>query len=198
MIIQCGVSDDDGVSPSLKCHINYQSGEDTIGIYGYIATGSSVSLNAQYTNPFDDLFGQLGRYADAAQFAANAAKAVGFGVKTEFNTISVFEGADGIEFSLSLYFHAYVDAEKEVNDPLKYLSRLLSPDYTLESVNDRLPAIATLDLGRKLKVQAALIDMQYDLDAPITSNGFYANQTVMLTFKTLKGVNKRMIDEIYI
>lgn len=210
-VIQCGVSDDDGINAALKCHISGNVDGTDIGIYAYIIEGSSLSLESRFNNPFegDHVGGNvLGKAGALAQEAMDVT------LKSKANSIAVWDGIGQAQFSLVLYFHAYVDAKKEVNDPIKYLLMMMSPELSevlpiglntaeemttgnVSGLKGRSPRQYVFDIGRSIKVPAVITNVSYDLSAPKTTDGYFAYNTVQLTIQPKNIFNRSEISSVF-
>lgn len=209
----CGVPDDDGVSDYLKVRITFtddlkegqkqdenSKGED-VTIVAYLTEGSSVSLSNAYTEPFAG--DQIGELFNKSVGLAQTETDLTF--NTVLNSVSVWEGTNPIDISLTLYFHAYTNAKKEVTEPIQQLLRLASaelnekiPFYSDGEFNmGRVPKTPMFDIGRKIKIPMAIVDVQYELNAPKTKSGDFAYNTVTITCNPKKMLQRSAITSVF-
>ena len=207
----CGAPDDDGISDKLKVHITFDDDPvdkqpaQKINIVGYLIEGSSVSLANSYIEPFSgDTIDGFDETLKKGLSFAKAMTDVTF--NTVMNSVSVWEGTNPITMSLVLYFHAYTDAQKEVMQPLQQLLRAASPELNqvipipLVSGDSfgRVPKSCMFDIGRKIKIEMAIDDVQYEIDAPKTQDGDFAYNTVTLSCTMKKNMQRSSVSEHFI
>ena len=208
----CGASDDDGVSDKLKVHISFTDDGGTkkkpaqeVNIVGYLIEGSSVSLANSYIEPFtgDTIDGIDEKFEKGLAFA-KAMTDVTF--NTVMNSVSVWEGTNPITMSLTLYFHAYTDAKNEVMEPIRQILRAASPELNqlipipLMSGDSfgRVPKMCMFDIGRKIKIEMAIDDVQYEINAPKTQDGDFAYNTVTISCTMKKNMQRSTVYKHFI
>lgn len=199
-----GVPTDDGVSDALKVQITQGAGESgDISVVGYMLEGSSFSLSSVWEAPFEgDHLGNAGVVDKGAQIYQTVH---GETFKTQFNSNNIWQGTEPPEVTLVLYFHAYSDAKREVDDPIRYLLQMASPELkagTIDSIPSegvigREPPPAMFDIGRRLKLNMRIKDVQYDLTAPKTKDGYFANNTVTITAAPKAMFNRSQIPNMF-
>lgn len=202
--ILVGVPSDDGVADALKVQITQQGTESgDISVIGYMLEGSSFSLSSAWAAPFEgDHLGNAGVVDKGAQIYQTV---YGETFKTQFNSNNIWEGTEPPEVTLSLYFHAYSDAKKEVNDPISYLMQMASPELKEGSIDSiptdgiigREPPPVMFDIGRRIKISMRVQDVQYDLTAPKTKDGYFAHNTVTITAAPKAMINRSQIPNLY-
>ncbi len=189
----CGAIMPDGVSPFLKAYIT--SGEHMV--VGYIGEGSSATLESLWTSPFEN--NSVGSMAGISTLANATQTVSGTTSKAKINSMLVWEGQKPPEFTLSLHFMARIDAQIEVNSPIMVLQQMASPDLKNFLPGGRRPKPVVLDIGRRQKIMHAVIQsVQYELNAPRTSTGMYAHNTVNLQISGMTAYNESEIPLMYI
>lgn len=140
---------------------------------------------------------------------------------TKLNSTQTFSGMPPIKCTMKLYFRAYQNAKKEVNDPIKQLLKWavpkeLSPDSTLVIMANE-AANGTSDVGKYISalmpsVAPTMIAMEYKgriykpmvieaisdpITSPTTSDGYYASAEVSLTISSVTAWDRQDIETIY-
>lgn len=201
----CGVISDDGISEALKVHITFKGdGENAedINIVAYYIEGSSISLSNSYIEPFSG--DQIGEMFSKASALLQTQSDITF--NTVLNSVSIWEGTQPMNVPLTLYFHAYNDADKEVNEPIRQLLKASSAELnnaipiptSMNGSAGRVPKLCMFDIGRKMKIPMSIIDVQYELDAPKTRDGFYAYNTVTITCTPKKMLQRSEIGKHFL
>lgn len=202
--VMVGASSDDGVSDALKVHITQQTGDaGDVSVIGYMLEGSTFSLSSAWESPFEG--DHLGNAGVVDKFAKIYQSSEGETFKTQFNSNAIWEGTEPPEITLTLYFHAYSDAKREVNDPIRYLQQMASPELkegslehiASEGIIGREPPPAMFDIGRRIKISMRVKEVSYDLTAPKTKDGYFAYNTVTLTAAPKSMYNRSQIPNIY-
>jgi hypothetical protein len=192
-----GVSDNDGISPYYKAFVSQDiPGVGFVTVVGYIDEECTVELQQLWQSPFEgDTVGAssgLAKVGDVTQAATGATS------KSLMNSRLVWEGANPLEFQLVVHFTAYSDAKREVDDPIRYLSMMSSPELEENLPTGQVPQLAMLDLGRKLKAQVYIKTVSYNFAAPKTKSGHWLNNTVTLNCSTDGAVNRSRIPQIFL
>ncbi|HIF9347105.1 TPA: hypothetical protein ACX6RX_003216 [Photobacterium damselae] len=214
MTITVGVPDDDGINDALKCHITFAMDDSThVNIVGYIAEGSSLSMDNHYSNPFEeDYIG--GQFLNKA--GALGQEISDLTLKTQQNSVSIWNGTGFLNGPITLHFVAYTDAKKEVQDPISYLLMLCSPELLSgkfsdlretasnaiqsggDSLKGRMPKEAIFDIGRRIKAQLAITNISFNLDAPkVKDGGYFAHNTVQLSVQSTNVINRSSINTVF-
>lgn len=192
-----GVPDNDGISPFYKAYISQDiPGVGNVIVVGYTDAECAVELQQVWQSPFEgDTVGSsssLNKAGDVAQAASGVTS------KSLLNSRLVWEGANPLEFPLVLHFGAYKDAKMEVDDPIRYLSMMSSPELNEKLPTGQIPQLVELDIGRKLKAQVYIKGISYNFAAPKTVNGNWLFNTVTLTCSTDGAVNRSRIPQIFL
>lgn len=197
---------DDGISKHLKVYI--QQGKVTV--IGYLGDGASKTLSSQWQSPFEnDTAGQansrLEKVADVMQLESGKTS------KTVMNTALIWDGTSPFELSLPLYFKAYKDAKREVDDAIMYLEQFASPELMQGNVKGEydallngtlaigaIPQPCMVNVGHKLILKSCVIEnVSSELDAPKTKDGFMTRNTVQLQIRMNRMTNKSQIQSLY-
>ncbi|UTM60415.1 hypothetical protein L4174_023820 (plasmid) [Photobacterium sp. CCB-ST2H9] len=198
-----GVPHDDGISDAFKVSITQNMGKaGHVTVVGYLTEGSSVALSSIWESPFQ------GDHIGAIQALDKAVKVYQWQssetLKTQANSASIWEGTEPPQIPLALYFHAYTDAKKQVNDPLTVLKQMASPELAEvvpvsldDAIIGREPQDAIFDIGRRIKIKMRIHDVQYDLNLPKTNDGYFAYQTVTLTASPKGMINRSQIPQYF-
>lgn len=198
---------DDGISDFFKVYIM----QGDVCVVGYIGEGASKQLTNQWQSPLEeDTAGQmmgeirqgLSRVADLAQIHTGKTS------KTVFNTAMVWNGIGPHELSLPLYFKAYHNAKKEVNDAIMWLEKMSSPelfdgDFAGALMGSKgistIPQTCIVNVGRRLILKDCLItDVSSELDVPKTKDGYMTRNTVQLQITMNRMTNRSKVDSLYI
>lgn len=196
MPVICGVRDGDGVSDFYKARLSQDiAGVGHVTVVGYVSDETTVELSQLWNSPFqDDTAGNAGGFSKAAGLAQTE---FGKTTTTLLNSKLVWEGAEALEFSLPLHFAAYADAQKEVDDPIKYFMMMASPELeNIKPIGQR-PLLVTLDLGRKIKTDVYIRSVQYDTNAPRTKTGCFAHNSVTLQCVLDGAINASKIPDYF-
>lgn len=194
--MRCGVSDDDGISPFYKAFLTQDiPGVGNVTVVGYADEECVVELQQVWQSPFEgDTVGSAG-VADKA-FSIGQTQS-GVTSKTIYNSRLTWEGANPLEFALVLHLTAYKDAKREVDDPIRYLSMMSSPELKGTPLG-QIPQLVMLDIGRKLKASVFIKSVSYNFAAPKTKNGNFLFNTVTVNCSTDGAVNKSQIPKIFL
>lgn len=192
--ITLGMGRDDGMSDFLKVFIS----QGDVMVIGYIGEGASKQLSNFWENPFEgDTVGQAGgagtKVADLAQTQLGGTS------KTVMNTAIVWEGIGPHELSLPVYFKAYSNAKREVNDAIMYLEKFASPELSENIVGaGAIPQICAINVGRRLLLPRCQIkDVSSELDGPRDRNGYMTRNTVQLSITMDRMTNRSQIQNLY-
>lgn len=190
--MKAGVSEQDGISGFLKCVIS----QGTNRVTGYIGEGSSKSFSATWTSPFEsDAAGKTSGIETAANVGQTLTGLTSVG---KLNSQMVWEGTTPPAINLTLYFQAYSNPKREVHDAIMLLEQFASPEL-LAYAGGRTPQVVTIDIGRRIKIPAALItEVTSELDQPRDSNGYMTRNTVQLTITPPTMINASEIPDLYV
>lgn len=189
-----GVSAKDGISGYLKAQIT----QGDISVIGYIGEGAVKSLTSNWTAPFEsDTLGQSTRLQTAAAIGQQVTG--GMTLINQFNSTMIWQGTTPPSIALPLYFQAYSDAKREVQDAIAYLEYMASPDLSAKLAPGQAPQPVVIDVGRRFKVTNVVIqEVSSELDAPRTRQGYMTRNTVTLTLSPKQMVNKSDILSHYL
>lgn len=210
---QYGVSNDDGISQYLKCYITDES--TGIMVVGYIGDGASKSLSSNWTSPFES--DTAGKAAGMDKVADLIQAGTGNTLVTQFNSRMVWEGTTPPTLSLPLYFHAKHNARNEVDRAIMYLEQFASPQLSGSNLSNaslptslsgakqmakdaigRTPQPVTVNVGRRFVMTNVLIlEVQSELDAPRTKDGYMTRNTVNLSITPAQMINRSEIPKLY-
>ena len=147
MANSCGVPDDDGISPFLKCKITQQINGNSISVTGYLTESCDIELRSLWESPFgQDSLGDVGKIAKTASIGQSMTENTS---KTQWNSQQTWEGTEPPEITIQLKFIAYTNALEEVNKPIMYLMQMASPELL-----GKLP----------VDVDVSEMDVSYDYD----------------------------------
>jgi hypothetical protein len=189
--MKAGVSEQDGISGYLKCQIS----QGVNRVTGYIGEGSSKTFSANWTSPFEsDTAGKAAGLDKAADVGQTVTGLTSVG---KLNSTMVWEGSTPPAISLTLYFQAHSNPKREVHDAIMMLEQFASPQ--LLQIGGQPPDVVTIDIGRRIKIPAALItEVTSELDQPRDSNGYMTRNTVQLTITPPTMVNASEIPDLYV
>ncbi len=197
MSLLCGVRDNDGISDYYKARISGDiPGVGFVTVVGYVSDESSIRLAQQWQSPFEsDTIGSsgvVGKAGDVTQ--ANT----GITSKSLLNSKLVWEGSEPFTFPLKLIFHAYSNAKREVDDPLRYLAMMQAPELNDALVPGQIPQKFILDLGRKIKAEVFVREVEWNPAAPKTKSGHFLYNEVTVQLSTDGAVNRSAIPQIFL
>nr|EKW0785620.1 hypothetical protein [Klebsiella michiganensis] len=188
----------DGISPLLKVY--FRSSTDMV--VGYLGAGSTVQLASMWQSPFESqsLGGQLGLKSNAAGTLADTVQsATDYTSKSIFNSMLVWEGQQPPEFNLTVDLMATVNAQIEVNAAITALLKMESPELNNALPLGRRPEAITLNIGRNVMLNNVVIkNVSYQLDAPLTQDGYYTHNTVTLECSGNTSLNRSNISSVFI
>jgi hypothetical protein len=194
---------DSKVSKYLKAWIAQPDKEAKIStmVVGVIGPGTSRSLQANWTSPFEQsnvggMFEKLGGIAQAKSGNTSV---------TTFSSTQIWDGNRPSSFNLNLQFYAINNAYLEVMAPLRELEKMMGPIISASSASDsaivafakdntpggRIPLPVILCIGRRMYVQNCVIEnMTVPLDKERTSGGDLIRADVTLQISTKVMLNK--------
>lgn len=191
----CGAIAADGISPYLKTYITCE--EDAVMVVAYLGDGSSASLESMWVSPFEN--GSVGSVAGISTIANMTQATSTHTSKSLINSLLVWEGHKPPEFNLTLHFMAHVDANMEVNEAIKALMQMASPELKAFVPGGRRPKPVVLDIGRRIKITEAVIQsVSFPLDEPKTDTGMFAQSTVSLRISGMSAQNRSDIPLMFI
>lgn len=191
---QYGVAASDGISQYLKCYITREG--SNVSVVGYIGEGASKALTSNWTSPFEsDTAGKaagLDKVADLAQVGT------GKTLVNKFNSQMVWEGTTPPTLSLPIYFQARNNAKNEVDMAIMTLEQFASPELGEKLVVGRTPIPVQVNVGRRFVMSSVVItEVQSELDAPRTKDGYMTRNTVTLTLTPPQMINASEIPNLY-
>mgnify|MGYP001054250945 CR=1 FL=1 len=181
---------DSRVSNHLKAWIKQAS----VVVVGVIGEGTTKELQSQWEQPFtDDSLGSMFRKAGGAIQAFT-----GLTSQTTFNTRLVWMGNLPHSINLVLRFYALSDARREVEEPIRELEKMASPDLNTALPAGRIPQYVTLSIGRKvIYPECVITGVSVPLDKETTRDGYLVRADVALQIQTSQMLNKSEIDATY-
>lgn len=196
MTIHCGVRDGDGISPYYKAFLTQEIPNlGLVTVVGYISGDTSIELAQLWSSPFEgDTAGNAGGLDKASSLAQTQS---GMTSKTLANGKLVWDGAEALEIPLTLQFVAHADAKIEVNDPIKYLMQMSSPELKDITPLGRIPQKVTLDLGRRLIANVFIKNVSYNESAAKTKQGYFTHNEIVLQLSLDGAVNASKIPSIF-
>lgn len=211
MAYSCGVPNDDGVSPFLKCKITQKIGNESISVTGYLTESCDLELRSLWESPFgQDSLGDVSKVAKTAGIGQSMTENTS---KTKWNSQQTWEGTEPPEITIQLKLIAYTNALEEVNKPIMYLMQMASPelldnlpvdvDVDFSNVSNtkvttgRIPQVAAFDLGRRTILPMRISSVSYDMNAPKTKQGHFAYNTVTITAAPKQMFNRSDIPNIF-
>lgn len=169
-----GVRDSDGISYFYKAVLT----QADKSVVGYISE-CTLESSQIWTSPFE---------GDTAGNAGGAEKLSGIGqtqsqmtTKTLWNSSLVWEGAETLEFQLTLEFIAYADAVNEVDLAVQTLLQFSAPELKDMSPTGQIPQEVILNLGRRVCSPILIRSVSYDENVPRDPSGSMTHATVTLT-----------------
>lgn len=201
MAVVVGVPDDDGISEYNKCRITQNIAGTEVTVVAYMTEECQLAFRALWESPFEgDSVGDVAAISKTASLVQSIDDKTS---KTELNSQQVWQGNEPPELNLTLRFHAYTNAKTEVDDPIKYLSQMISPELeelvpiSSDGIGGRIPADAAFNIGRKLQLVMRISEVSFDVNAPKTNQGHYAYNTVTITAAPKKMINKSQVPNIF-
>ncbi len=189
-----GVHQQKHISDYYKVWIN-QGG---ITVVGYVSRESTMELAQMWSAPFE------------GDSAGNGSKVAAFGQDqtgstsvTKWNSSLIWDGAEALKFPLKVHFLAYSDAKLEVDDPVRYLSQFSSPELSASLAFGQRPMPVSLNIGQRIiipstdKGGAFIHNVGFDYNAPITTTGYFAENTVDLVVSTDSTLSRSEIPNIF-
>ncbi|HFU2857322.1 TPA: hypothetical protein ACGQ50_000862 [Enterobacter cloacae] len=210
----CGAIMPDNISPYLKVYITDMERGDFV--VGYIGDGASASLSAEWAAPFSGMdlgsaAGQSignavsglpvvgGAIAGIAGMLKDMAGIAGIASTGVINSAMVWQGQQPPAFSMPIYFLAHSDAYREVQQPIRVLQQMASPQLKAMSPGGRVPAKVTLDIGRRIKLVNVIIqEVTYELDAPRNDDGYFIQNSVTLQITGDTSYNRDEFESMFI
>ncbi|EGQ7810386.1 hypothetical protein I6Y99_004430 [Vibrio parahaemolyticus] len=201
-VIVCGADKSaKNISQYLKCSITQSVGDNEITVIALMSGSSEMAIRNMWESPFSgDSIGDAGsmdRFTNLAQVKTQST------AKTTLSSQLVWEGAEPPEVPIQLLLSAYSDAKHEVDDPINYLMQFSSANLRanmpigLDGQVGRIPSPATFNIGRKMIAPMIIKDVSFDLNAPKTSDGYYAYNTVALTVSMPRMINRYDIPNVF-
>lgn len=186
MATYLGAPADDGISEHNKCWI----AQGGVQVCGYLSEEAQVSFRSVWQAPFEgDSVGSLAPKLSAMGQSATDRTSISL-----LNTQKVFEGMESPEITLTLKFVAYTDAKAEVNDPIKALVQMASPELNEALPFGRIPGKCTVKVGLLNMPEVVILsDVSYDANAPKTKDGYFAYNTVTVTCTLEQAINKSQV-----
>lgn len=192
-----GMTRDDGISQYLKVYIEKDiPGHGLVTVVGYIGEGASMSLQSQWNPPFEnDTVGDTS-YMQKAGDAIQAG--TGLTAKAEWNSLLNWVGIEPPQITMPIVLKAFSDAKLEVEDPIKFLKMMASPELNEISPLGRIPQPCLIDIGRKIKlIDCVIQDIQEELDSPRSKLGWRTENTVQMQFQMKQMLNQSEISNIH-
>ena len=188
-----GASPSDGVSPYLKAFI--VSGDLTVT--GYIGQGASLQIASMWTSPFEgDNAGSIAGFETAANIGQSVSNTTSV---FRWNSLMVWQGAQPPSINLPLEFLAIYDPSIEVDGAIKALCAMASPELKDVEPLGRRPEVCVINIGRRFILADVVIqDVSYNLDAPRTSDGYFASNTVNLQLSGMAVQNRSEVQGLFI
>ncbi len=192
-----GMTNEDGINAALKVYIEAEiKGHGQITVVGYIGEGATMSLSSHWTAPFaNDNLGNtsyMSKVGDYAQAGTDLTS------KAEFNSILNWEGIEPPAIVLPIYFKAFRDPKKEVEDAIMYLQMMESPELHEKLPAGRVPATVDVNIGRRIKLTECVIqDVTAQLDSPKTNDGYRTENLVQVQLQRKKILNQSEIPSLY-
>ncbi|EPT8338454.1 hypothetical protein ASU80_20430 [Enterobacter hormaechei subsp. xiangfangensis] len=189
---QFGAVFPDGISDYLKLYIT----SEDLCVVGYIGEGASAQLSANWTSAYEgDSVGSV-----AGETLANITQSLSNNTSiTRLNSLVVWQGSQPFEFILPIYLHARYDANIEVNAAIAALCAMQAPELNDITPAGRRPYPCVLDIGRRFKIVDVVIrDVQFELDAPRTAEGFYTHNNVSLQCSAMAVTNRSEMKNLFL
>ncbi|HCG7330482.1 hypothetical protein P3551_21050 [Vibrio parahaemolyticus] len=201
MAIRVGAPDDDGISEYNKCRISQFIGGTEVMVTAYMTEECMMTFQALWESPFEgDSLGDVAAINKTASLAQAINETTS---KTVLNSQQVWQGNEPPEISLTLRLHAYTNAKIEVDDPIKYLCQMISPELqhlapiSSDGFGGRIPADAAFNIGRKFQIPMRISEVSFNANAPKTNQGNFAYNTVTVVAAPKTMINKSQIPNIF-
>lgn len=225
----CGAVLPDSISPYLKVYItNLATGDFVVGYIGdgAAATLSAEWTSPFQGINFGSIAGAMGEAATGAlteagnkmggvlggvlggvaglgnkliEMAPDLASAAGFSMAATINSAMVWQGQQPPQFSMPIYFLAHSNPFLEVQQPIRVLQQMASPELNAVTPGGRVPNKVTLDIGRRIKITDAIIqEVTYELDAPRNADGYFIQNNVTLQMCGQTSYNRSDFDNVFI
>ncbi|MDC9615431.1 hypothetical protein PSI19_16460 [Xenorhabdus khoisanae] len=189
----CGAVMPDGISPFLKAYI---TNEDSM-VVGYIGDGATATLQSLWESPFEN--DSIGSMAGISTIANGAQVMTDSTSITRINSLMVWQGQKPPQITLPLHFMAKQDAQIEVQSAIMTLLQMASPELGMAMPGGRRPEPVVIDIGRRLKLTDVVIqEVNFELDAPKTAEGYYTHNTVTLSLSGMQVQNRSEIPYMFI
>lgn len=192
-----GVPSDDGISQYNKCYITQKIGGREITVVGYMVDDCQLSFVANWESPFEnDSVGGVGAIEKTSSLVQTMSEKTS---KTIWNSQEVWQGNLPPELNITLRFMAYTNARTEVDDPIRYLSQMISPELeakvpiSSDGIGGRIPKEAAFNIGRKVTLPMRISNVAYNVNAPKTKDGHFAYNTVTITAAPKQMINQSAI-----
>ncbi|HEY3591747.1 MAG TPA: hypothetical protein VGL07_17040 [Buttiauxella sp.] len=184
----------DSLSQYLKAYVTDKQGNTVIG---FIGEGATAQLSAMWNSPFEG--DSLGSIAGVSTLANVGQSKTEMTSVSKLNSEMIWQGSPPPSINLSLYFQAINDAKAEVDDAIKHLWAMMSPELNDIAPLGRRPESVVIDIGRRFKITDVLIqEVSYMLDAPKTPMGYYTHNTVTLQLTAKEMRNKSEIPNLFL
>ncbi len=183
-------NNDKSVSDFLKAWI--KQGE--IVVVGIIAEGTSKELQSNWEQPFaeDSLGSMFRKFGGALQAMTQRTS------QTTFNTKLVWMGNLPHALNLVLRFYALSDPKAEVEDPIRELEKMASPDLNQVLPGGRIPQYVTINIGRKvIYPECVITGISIPLDKECSKDGYLIRADVAMQIQTSQMLNRSDIDPTY-
>ncbi|ALR95452.1 hypothetical protein [Vibrio alginolyticus] len=197
MAVIVGVPNDDGVSIHNKCAITQVIGGQEITVIGYMTDECQLAFRAIWEAPFEgDSVGNISALDKTSSIAQTVSDKTS---KTLWNSQQVWQGNEPPEITVTLKFVAFTNAKLEVNDPIKYLAQMISPELqntvpvSSDGLGGRVPSDARFKIGKALNLPMRISEVSYDINAPKTRDGNFAYNTVTITAAPKQMINQSQI-----
>lgn len=193
-----GMHSGDGVSAALKVYIEADLQElGQVTVIGYIGKGATMSISSHWTTPFaNDNLGNSSylnnRVSDYGQASTDLTS------KSVLNSILNWEGVEPPAINLPIYFKAFRNPKGEVEDAIKYLQMMESPELAKAVTLGRIPTTVDVTIGRKIKLpKCVILDVTDELDSPRNRDGYRTENMVQLQLQRKNILNRSEIPSIY-
>lgn len=194
-------NNDSTISPHLKCWVK----QGNTLVVGAIGEGTMLDLQANWESPFEQdsagsIFQKVGGLAQVKS---------GNTLKTTLNSTQVWSGNRPFSATISLLFYARSNPQKEVEEPIKELRRMISPepnanipvadkdangDYRLGL--GRVPDTVSINIGRNLMWPDCIIEsISEPLDSTRDVSGHRLDAVVNLTIQSKQSLSRSDIDK---
>ncbi len=167
-------------------------------VVGYVSRESTMELVQAWNAPFEgDSAG------NGSKVAALGQDQTGKTSVTKWNSKLIWDGAEALKFPLKIHFLAFSDAKLEVDDPVKYLSQFSSPELSESLAFGQRPQPVSLNIGQRIIIPSTdksgcfIHSVGFDYNAPITTTGYFAENTVDLVVSTDATLSRSEIPNIF-